>query len=115
MKMYLLITVTILLVSGYVFGSETDSTTNGNASAAAEGTNMSDHVTFSSGKMSSTKGGVTSPMDSETTMSNGTVVEPDGTYKLKDSESVNTLKDGEILNVDGMVTKESKPNGASAR
>jgi len=110
MKMFLMIMATILMVSVYTFAVDTDSSISG--SATSQGTNTSDHVTLNDGKVTSTKGGVTSPIASDTTMSNGTVVKPDGTYYLKGSDTVNTLKDGETLNVDGTISKEDKPNPA---
>ena len=114
MKMYLLIMTAILMVSGYAFALDTDTTVDSSTNSAIQGTNPSDHVTLNDGKMLSTKNGVTSPLKSETTMTNGTIVKPDGTYQLQKGYSVNSLKDGETLNVDGMITKENKPNTTSA-
>ena len=114
MKIYLLIMAAILMASGYAFALDIDSTVDSSTSTAIQGTNPSDHVTLNDGKILSTKGGVTSPLNSETTMPNGTVVKPGGTYQLQEGSPVNSLKNGETLNADVMVTKEDKPNAASA-
>ena len=114
MKMYLLTLAAILMVSGYAFALDTESTVDSSSGTAIHGTNPSDHVTLNDGKTLSTVGGVTSPLGSETTMSNGTIVKPGGTYQLQEGGSVNSLKNGETLNADGMVTKEDKPKATSA-
>lgn len=104
MNKYLLILGVTLLVSGYTYATETDTSGMSNTSAVSQAAPMTDHVTMRDGKMILTKDGFMSLMKSDMTMSNGTVVKIDGTYRLKDG-TYSWLKDGEQMDMDGKITK----------
>jgi hypothetical protein len=61
-----------------------------------------DHVMMKDGKMMVMKGGKSSTMDKEMTMSNGTKVMTDGTVIKKDGSKM-TLKEGDHVYMDGTV------------
>ena len=67
-----------------------------------------DGVMMSAGKMMMMKAGhPATPMDHETTMSDGTIVEVDGTVKLKNGTEFH-LQDGEMIMMDGHLMKGGK-------
>ncbi|HYL59292.1 MAG TPA: DUF6799 domain-containing protein [Candidatus Acidoferrales bacterium] len=67
-----------------------------------------DHVKMSGGKMIVMQSGKPdAPMDHEMTMSDGTIVTPDGTVRLKDGK-VMQLKSGEMVMMDGHVMRGGK-------
>jgi hypothetical protein len=61
---------------------------------------MKDCVMMENGKMMVMKGGTTTEMDKEMTMSNGAVVMTDGSVKMKDG-STKQLKNGDCVYMDG--------------
>jgi hypothetical protein len=68
---------------------------------------MKDCVMMKDGKMMVMKGGETTAMDQEMTMTNGTVVGTDGSVKMKDGTS-RQLKDGDCVYMDGKVKSGMK-------
>ncbi len=67
-----------------------------------------DCVKMSAGKMITMQSGKpVAPMDHEMTMSDGTVVTPDGTVRLKDGK-VTQLKNGEMVMTDGHIMRGGK-------
>lgn len=68
---------------------------------------MKDCVMMKDGKMMVMKGGETTVMDQEMTMTNGTVVSTDGSVKMKDGTS-KQLKDGDCVYMDGKVKSGMK-------
>jgi hypothetical protein len=67
-----------------------------------------DCVKMSGGKMLTMQSGKPdSPMDHEMTMSDGTVVAPDGTVRFKDGKAMQ-LKNGEIVMMDGHIMRGGK-------
>ena len=77
------------------------------ALAAAEG----DGVTMRNGLMMVVKHGkVAMPMDEAVTMTNGTVVSPDGTITLKGGREFR-MHNGEIMTMDGHLMKGGAPIG----
>lgn len=66
-----------------------------------------DGVMMKDGKMMMMKDGKTSAMETETTLSNGSIVMPDGTVKMKDGKTM-MLKEGECLDMDGKMRPKTK-------
>jgi hypothetical protein len=68
-----------------------------------------DGVIMQGGKMMMMKAGkAMDPMTASMTMSNGTIVTPDGTVKLPGGESSH-LKDGQMVMMDGTIIDGGKP------
>ncbi|MEO9964146.1 MAG: DUF6799 domain-containing protein [Reichenbachiella sp.] len=60
-----------------------------------------DHILYQDGKMMQMKAGVTTQMQESYTFQNGTIVNPDGTYRLKNGKT-KKLRNGECINNDGV-------------
>ena len=68
-----------------------------------------DGVIMQGGKMMMMKAGkAMDPMTANMTMSNGAVVMPDGTVKLRDGQELH-LKDGQMMMMDGTIMDGGKP------
>ena len=65
---------------------------------------MMDCVMMKDGKMVQMKGGKTSDLTADMTMTNGTVVMADGSVKMADGKTT-TLKNGDCVMMDGKVKK----------
>lgn len=64
---------------------------------------MSDCVMMKDGKMMMMKNGKTMMMDKDMTMSNGTMVMPDGNVKMKNGKTM-MMKDGECMYMNGKMS-----------
>ncbi|MEP1782611.1 DUF6799 domain-containing protein [Reichenbachiella sp.] len=60
-----------------------------------------DHILFQDGKMMQMKAGVATEMQSSYTFQNGTIVNPDGSYQLKNGKT-KMLKEGECISNNGV-------------
>ena len=69
--------------------------------------NKKDCVMMKDGKMMVMKDGQTMPMDSDMTMTDGSMVMKDGTMMMKDGSKM-MLKDGDRVGMDGKMMKSKK-------
>lgn len=59
-----------------------------------------DHMHMKDGKMEMVKGGKTTPMDKDMTLSNGDIIKIDGTMKMKNGKTMK-LQEGDMVYMDG--------------
>jgi hypothetical protein len=64
---------------------------------------MKDGIMMKDGKMMMMKNGMSSPMDKEMTLANGTKVMPSGDVMMKDGKKM-MMKEGMMMGMDGNVT-----------
>jgi len=72
-----------------------------------QSTMAQDHIMMKNGRMMVVKGAVTSNMDTEMTLSDGTVVSTTGVVKTADGKTI-VMKDGEMINMKGQMMKAEK-------
>jgi hypothetical protein len=109
MKYCLIVLATGCLLGGYVFAADMSgdnvSIINDTWTVNQGHTmnSMKDYVEDVGGKMMVVTNGMETMMESDMTMSNGTVVMKDGTYKTKGG-SMMKLKNGDKMDMDGNIT-----------
>ncbi|SFD02590.1 hypothetical protein SAMN05518672_101102 [Chitinophaga sp. CF118] len=106
MKKLLIVSAVILMCAGNIFAQ--DSTTmKGKKMHHTEqaGKKMKDCVMMDEGKMWVMKGGKTTEMTKEMTMTNGTKVMTDGSVKMKDGKTT-MMKDGDCIMMSGKMKKK---------
>jgi hypothetical protein len=69
---------------------------------------VSDVLIMRSGTMMLFKDGRVTPMETEMTLKNGTIVKPDGTVKLKDG-STKIMQSGDRIDLEGHLTQMGNP------
>jgi hypothetical protein len=112
MKRIFVLLGAMIVLGGYALAADTyqgggsmdGSSVMSSTSTMSQSLGVGDYVTMSNGRAMVMRNGVQSPIDNDITLSNGTVIMKDGTYKTKGGTS-KTLKEGEMIDMDGKVTK----------
>lgn len=93
MKRIILVTISLVLGAGVVLaqGQQQD----------RKRIHQQDHIIFQNGKLMQMKAGIMTEMQNSYTYQNGTVVNPDGSYQLKNGKK-KMLKEGECISNNGV-------------
>ncbi len=113
MKNYFIVLAAMLIVGGFTLAVNAEpSYFTSTETMTVTGTNnqplnAGDYVMMNDGNMIVVRSGMMEMMDVNLTLSNGTVVMKNGTYRLPNGK-VSKMKDGDKMDVNGILSNEKK-------
>jgi|ERR1035437_9027835 hypothetical protein len=105
MKRYVVALAALLMVTGYALAA--DMSAQSDPGMANQNLITKDYVVMNDGVMMVVKNGMKMMMDTDMTMTNGTIVKKTGTYTLKDGTKM-ILREGDKMDLDGNMIIDNK-------